>query len=173
MDKRVLAGEDSAQEIELVDEHGQRRVYWELKTPIYSDAQRKVIWGLCGISTEITARKLTEEELRRLAAIPRDALSPQDQVAYDVGFANAATLRHHFAQRLSTTQDRDDLRAIIHALTRGLKNRQIPVAGADRLMRDPRYWREREGLTLRPFAEIVERIVHLDRRPGRRTTTTA
>jgi signal transduction histidine kinase/CheY-like chemotaxis protein len=51
-----------------VDADGKRRVYWEIKTPIYADDARQAIWGLCGISTDITERKLAEEELERARA---------------------------------------------------------------------------------------------------------
>lgn len=73
VDERVFAGESTAEEIEVADGGGQRRVYWELKTPIYSDAERKTVWGLCGISTDITARKLVEEELERARAAAETA----------------------------------------------------------------------------------------------------
>ncbi|TCT19407.1 response regulator [Thiobaca trueperi] len=64
VDERVFAGERTAEEIDITDEQGRRHVYWEIKTPIY-EAGRTQIWGLCGISTDITARKLQEEELAR------------------------------------------------------------------------------------------------------------
>jgi PAS domain S-box-containing protein len=63
LDLRVFAGETSAEEVDVTDDQGARRVYWEIKTPIYADAERKQIWGLCGISTDITARKQMEESL--------------------------------------------------------------------------------------------------------------
>lgn len=63
LDLRVFAGETTAEEVDVTDDQGGRRVYWEIKTPIYADAERKQIWGLCGISTDITARKQMEESL--------------------------------------------------------------------------------------------------------------
>ncbi|MDD3528548.1 MAG: PAS domain S-box protein [Gallionellaceae bacterium] len=65
VDDRVLAGEQTAEEIDVSYPDGSRRVYWEIKTPIYADPERTVIWGLCGISTDLTERKLAEEELNR------------------------------------------------------------------------------------------------------------
>jgi PAS domain S-box-containing protein len=63
LDLRVFAGETTAEEVDVSNDQGERRVYWEIKTPIYADAERKHIWGLCGISTDITARKQMEESL--------------------------------------------------------------------------------------------------------------
>ena len=68
IDDRVFAGERTTEEIDTVDGQGRRRIYWEIKTPIYTDERRDTVWGLCGISTDITARKLTEEALERARA---------------------------------------------------------------------------------------------------------
>lgn len=65
IDERVFAGERTSEEIDVVAEGGQRRTYLEIKTPIYSDEEKREVWGLCGISTDISARKLTEEALER------------------------------------------------------------------------------------------------------------
>ncbi|CAG4883401.1 putative Diguanylate cyclase [Georgfuchsia toluolica] len=63
-EKRVLAGESTDEEIEILDAHNIRHVHREMKTPIYADAERKIISGLCGISTDITASKEAEQRLR-------------------------------------------------------------------------------------------------------------
>ncbi|MBT0963580.1 response regulator [Denitromonas iodatirespirans] len=68
IDDRVFAGERTTEEIDTVDGQGRRRIYWEIKTPIYTDEHRDTVWGLCGISTDITARKLAEEALERARA---------------------------------------------------------------------------------------------------------
>lgn len=66
MDKRVLEhGEDMAEEIESIFPDGSRRIHWNFKTPIYDAIDKGRILGLLGISTDITDRKLAEEELRR------------------------------------------------------------------------------------------------------------
>ena len=57
VDSRVLAGEDSREEIEAVEEDGGHRVYWEVKTPVYTDASRTLPDSLLGISTDITWQK--------------------------------------------------------------------------------------------------------------------
>jgi len=64
VDTRVLLGVETAEEIDIVDFEGVRRVYWEIKAPIYTDSECTTVWGLLGISTDITERKLTEEKLR-------------------------------------------------------------------------------------------------------------
>lgn len=64
IDLRVFQGEQTAEEIYVDDPEGGRRVYWEVKTPIYTDPKHKTPWGLLGISTDITESKKTEELLR-------------------------------------------------------------------------------------------------------------
>jgi len=64
-DERVLAGEISNREVATTDKQGRMRYYWEVKTPIYADAERRQIWGLLGISTDITERKELLDSLSR------------------------------------------------------------------------------------------------------------
>ena len=65
VDQRVLAGERIAEELDIVNIKGERRVYWMVKTPIYEDEACRTVWGLCGINTDITDRKLAEESQLR------------------------------------------------------------------------------------------------------------
>lgn len=65
VDARVFAGENTAEEIDVPATKGEHHVYWEVKTPIYADAEGTTIWGLCGISTDITTRKAAENNLQR------------------------------------------------------------------------------------------------------------
>lgn len=60
----VFAGDQVVEEIEIAG--SERRVYWEIKTPIYEESEHKKIWGLLGISTDITEQKKAEEEKRNL-----------------------------------------------------------------------------------------------------------
>jgi PAS domain S-box-containing protein len=64
IDGRVFKGEQTVEEVEVPSQDGRRRIYWEIKTPIYADAERRVVTGLLGISTDITERKLMEEMLQ-------------------------------------------------------------------------------------------------------------
>jgi len=65
IDKRVLDdGESTAEEIISRDQEDKPVIYWELKTPIFDEMDNTRIWGLCGISTDITERKNKEDALR-------------------------------------------------------------------------------------------------------------
>jgi len=63
VDARVFAGEKTTEEIDVIDERG-HRVYLEIKTPLYADSEHKKMWGLLGISTDVTERKKMEESLQ-------------------------------------------------------------------------------------------------------------
>ncbi|MHB8810214.1 MAG: PAS domain-containing protein [Desulfobulbaceae bacterium] len=75
VDLRVFGGKKTTEEIDVADGAAGRRVYWEIKTPIYADVAQKTIWGLLGISTDITERKGMEEERERLIADLQAALA--------------------------------------------------------------------------------------------------
>jgi diguanylate cyclase (GGDEF)-like protein/PAS domain S-box-containing protein len=62
IDDRVLNhGENTAEEVVVLDASGTKRYYWEIKTPIYDEDHPGEIWGICGISTDITDKKRSEE----------------------------------------------------------------------------------------------------------------
>ncbi len=66
VDARVVAGHCSMEEIVIPHADGSQRVYWEVKTPLYANDGSGVIWGMCGISTDITEHKRTEAELLKM-----------------------------------------------------------------------------------------------------------
>lgn len=69
IDSRVLqTGANTAEEVEVHAADGSRRVYWEIKTPIYDSVDPAKIWGLCGISTDITEHKQREARLEESEA---------------------------------------------------------------------------------------------------------
>jgi diguanylate cyclase (GGDEF)-like protein/PAS domain S-box-containing protein len=67
IDARVLQGESTTEEISVIDDRGERRVYLEVKTPIRDDQAPDTIIGLLGISTDITLLKEHERQLDLLA----------------------------------------------------------------------------------------------------------
>ncbi|WP_300300250.1 CHASE domain-containing protein [Ferrovibrio sp.] len=62
--QRVLRGERITEEITVDDPRRGRRIYLENRTPVYADAQRQTIWGICGIFTDITESRELQEELQ-------------------------------------------------------------------------------------------------------------
>ncbi|MFU8789882.1 MAG: PAS domain S-box protein [Methylobacter sp.] len=65
IDTRVLQhGEDTSEEVSVLGEDGIRRVYLEIKTPTFDDAENTRISGLCGISSDITELKQRERALQ-------------------------------------------------------------------------------------------------------------
>ncbi|KTC89799.1 Stalked cell differentiation-controlling protein [Fluoribacter dumoffii] len=65
IDNRVFYQQITTQEeIHSTDSDGHPRVFWEVKTPLYEEGNDHKIYGLCGISTDITERKVREDVLR-------------------------------------------------------------------------------------------------------------
>jgi diguanylate cyclase (GGDEF)-like protein/PAS domain S-box-containing protein len=94
IDTRVLErGENTAEEVLVTGPQGDQRVFWEVKTPIYDSTDPSKIWGLCGISTDITERnerkaRIEESEARFRATFDEAAIG-MALVTMDGGFARA------------------------------------------------------------------------------------
>ncbi|MDP2283221.1 MAG: CHASE domain-containing protein, partial [Pseudohongiella sp.] len=67
IDELVLRGEKTRTEVEVRSQDGSRQIYLEIKSPIYDDKDHSDITGILGISTDITALKLREEDMERIA----------------------------------------------------------------------------------------------------------
>ncbi|WP_300420006.1 GGDEF domain-containing protein [uncultured Pseudoalteromonas sp.] len=63
IDKRVLSGERTREEVELTFPDGHQYIFWEVKTPIICDTEPNKVIGILGIATDITERKHLEEQL--------------------------------------------------------------------------------------------------------------
>jgi PAS domain S-box-containing protein len=65
VDNRVMErGETTREEIDVSLGSPDQRVYWEVKQPFYDESGE--IWGLCGVSTDITERKRMEDSIKTL-----------------------------------------------------------------------------------------------------------
>ncbi|MCL1092855.1 GGDEF domain-containing protein [Shewanella kaireitica] len=67
VDLEVLSGESTEEEVTVDEGTAKRRIYLNVKTPIYSDETPNEIIGILGISTDITAQKSLEEKALKLA----------------------------------------------------------------------------------------------------------
>ncbi|MFA6102571.1 MAG: PAS domain S-box protein [Victivallaceae bacterium] len=63
-DSSVLRGEQIAGELDAIDKEGGRHVYWQVKTPIFAEPGSRTVLGLLGIATDLTGRKMMEEEIK-------------------------------------------------------------------------------------------------------------
>ncbi len=60
-DQRVLQGEIFEEEIEISGSEGEILTFWEIKIPIHKSENDHDIWGLLGISTDVSERKKSQE----------------------------------------------------------------------------------------------------------------
>jgi PAS domain S-box-containing protein len=86
VDLRVLQGEHTNEEIEVAAGPGGRRVYLEVKTPLYAESGARTIVGLMGVSTDITDRKQAQAELDAIQQqlVTASRLSGMAEVATNV-----------------------------------------------------------------------------------------
>ncbi|PPK73651.1 PAS domain S-box-containing protein/diguanylate cyclase (GGDEF)-like protein [Methylobacter tundripaludum] len=110
IDSRVFKGEQTTEEVEVIYAEGGRRVYLEVKTPIYEDGESRAIWGLMGISTDITALKENEQYLEHVAHY--DALT---------GLPNRVLLADRLHQAMTQAQRRGRQLAVAYIDLDGFK----------------------------------------------------
>ena len=73
IDQRVLAGKHSSEEIDIAISGQPLRTFLEAKTPIYADDERTSLWGLCGISIDITGIKELTNKLQDRQSVLEEA----------------------------------------------------------------------------------------------------
>jgi diguanylate cyclase (GGDEF)-like protein/PAS domain S-box-containing protein len=65
VDKKVIQDRvDAYEEIEAISHDHKKHIFWQIKAPIYQEDEQSRVWGLCGISTDITDLKTAETSLR-------------------------------------------------------------------------------------------------------------
>jgi PAS domain S-box-containing protein len=91
IDAQVLAGHDTDEILDINEPGSGRVVYHEIKAAI-SDGPGKAVWGLCGISTDVTKFYQAEETVRKLSLVIEQ--SPESIVFADINgtieYVNAA-----------------------------------------------------------------------------------
>jgi len=110
IDARVFQGEQTTEEIDVALAEGGRRVYLEIKTPIYAEDEDHTICGLLGISTNITTLKEHEQYLEHIAHY--DALT---------GLANRVLLADRLQQAMAQAQRRQQQLAVAYIDLDGFK----------------------------------------------------
>jgi diguanylate cyclase (GGDEF)-like protein/PAS domain S-box-containing protein len=109
IDKIVLAGEKTRDEVEVIREDGSRIVYLEVKSPIYDDDQSQVI-GILGISTDITPMKDHEAKMEHIAHY--DSLT---------GLPNRLLLADRLHQAMATARRQKHKLAVVYLDLDGFK----------------------------------------------------
>ncbi|SDO79630.1 diguanylate cyclase/phosphodiesterase with PAS/PAC sensor(s) [Halomonas shengliensis] len=122
LDRRVLAGEQTTEEVVTRDAEGARRVYLEIKTPIRDG---EAIVGLLGISSDITLIKEHERQLEYLAHY--DALT---------GLPNRVLLADRLGQAMAHEQRLGRRLAVVYLDLDGFKsiNDRFGHAAGDHLL---------------------------------------
>lgn len=67
VDLKVLSGESTREEIVVDDGKSDKKVFLEVKTPIYADDNPDIVIGILGISTDITYQKSLENKALNLS----------------------------------------------------------------------------------------------------------
>lgn len=110
IDARVLAGEQTTEEVVAPVPGGGRRYYLEIKTPIYELDNSGAISGVLGISTDITVSKQHQEQLEHIAHY--DALTD---------LPNRVLLADRLQQAMAQVQRRQRHLAVVYLDLDGFK----------------------------------------------------
>jgi len=68
------------EEVNIIKATGERRIYWTVKKPLYDESNNIV--GMCGISTDITERKVLEQEIKEKQYLLNTILDNVDAYVY-------------------------------------------------------------------------------------------
>lgn len=125
IDKVVLAGEKTREEVEVIRDDGSRIVYLEVKSPIYDDDQSHIV-GILGISTDITPLKEHEAKMERIAHY--DALT---------GLPNRLLLSDRLHQAMAAARRQQQKLAVVYLDLDGFKtiNDSYGHDAGDRVLR--------------------------------------
>ncbi len=88
IDNRVLSGATTAEEIDITAPLGGKKVFWEVKAPIH---ENESVWGLVGISTDITKHKELEAKLEHQAYTDYLTGLPNRNALFDMAQNNEST----------------------------------------------------------------------------------
>ncbi|MCX9157481.1 PAS domain S-box protein [Niveibacterium sp. 24ML] len=115
-DRRALGGEQTVDEICVVNpQSGATSFYLDVKTPITDPDAPGTVWGLCGISTDITERKIAQSHLessaRRahaLLELPRQAETLDEKTFMQLAVEHAETLTGSVVSFIHFVNDDDE-----------------------------------------------------------------
>ncbi len=158
-DRRVLEAGVPIQFEEQIDVRGERRTYLSVKFPLTDDGGRT--YALCGISTDITDRKLAEQGLHQRSVELQAAIDEINQLTYSVShdmgsplrgvIGNVRFLREELGQRLEAAASQRLTRIEMAAL----KMAQL----VDDLLSFSRLGRQEMRMEVVDLTELAEKVL--------------
>jgi len=162
-DERVLAEDRALVMEEDVNVFGGTRTYLSTKFPLHDVADRQ--WGTCGISTDVTARKRADDELRRSLSLVEATLeSTADGILVTDMKRRVVRLNHRFVTMWRLPEELlrgGDVRPAVEFVRNELVDPESFVAKIEALYADP----EAEDSTTLEFKDgrVFDRYSHPQR----------